>query len=131
MHVKCRQNASDNHPLTVFCPLAPSPAQNVIVSVNNTHIIITWAAPATPNGIVNYIVEVQERDLLYDDTVTITIQEVTQLTLILGYSVMPYSEYTVIVTSQTSAGMGRSAPGTLVTPEEGTVCFTCTFWALH
>lgn len=100
----------------------PSPAQNVSVSSNVTHIVITWEPPSEPNGIVNYTVVLQETDLLLNSTVDITSEEeVTELMLVVPYVTKPYREYVAIVTAQTSAGVGESAEGTLMTPEEGAV----------
>ena len=101
---------------------APSPAQNLTLDNNDTHIFITWAAPAYPNGVVNYTVEVQERSLLYNTGVPATTIEsvvTAELELIVEYMVEPYSEYTVSVTSQTSAGVGVAVNDSFQTPEEG------------
>ena len=100
----------------------PSPAQSLTLGYNDTHIFIAWAAPANPNGIVNYTVEVQERSLLDDISVpAMTVRSIvtTDLELIVDYVVGPYSEYTVNVTSQTSAGMGVAISESFQTPEEG------------
>ena len=81
-----------------------------------------WAAPAYPNGVVNYTVEVQERSLLDDASVAATTIEsvvTAELELIVEYVVEPYSEYTVSVTSQTSAGMGVAVNDSFQTPEGG------------
>lgn len=89
---------------------------------NDTHIFITWAAPTNPNGVVNYTVEVQERNLLDDNSVpamTVISEVTTDLMLIVSYMLEPYSEYTVSVTSQTSAGMGVAVNDSFQTPEEG------------
>jgi hypothetical protein len=102
--------------------VAPSPARNLTLDNNDTHIFITWAAPAYPNGIVNYTIELQERSLLDDANVlatTIQSEVTADLELIVGYTVEPYSEYTVSVTSQTSAGMGVAVNDSFETPEEG------------
>lgn len=107
-------------PAFFFYFLAPSSAQNLTLTNNATYITITWAPPTTPNGIVNYTVEVQERDLLSSDICSITMQETSQLTLSVEYTVKPYSDYTVSVASQTSAGMAEAVTESFQTPEEGT-----------
>ena len=98
----------------------PSPAQNVSVSSNETHIIIRWDPPFEPNGVVNYTVLLQETDLVQNTTIDITLEEVTELSLIVSFETNPYREYVAIVTAQTGAGMGESTQGTLMTPEGGT-----------
>ena len=92
-----------------------------MVSVNDTHIIVMWSAPATPNGVVNYTVMLQERNLVFNSTVVITTHVVTQLFLIEERMVKPYTEYSAIVTAQTSAGEGDSAMGSITTSEEGMI----------
>ena len=105
-----------------FFNAAPTPAQNLTLDNNDTHIFITWAAPAYPNGIVNYTVEVQERSLLDDTSVPVTTIEsvvTTELELTVGYMPEPYSVYTVSVASQTSVGMGMAVNDSFQTPEGG------------
>ena len=105
----------------LFLP-APSSARNLTLDFNDTAIFISWVAPAYPNGVVNYTVEVQEESLLDDTGVPAAIiaSEVTaDLELIVNYEVEPYSNYTVIVTSQTSAGEGMPVMESFETPEEG------------
>ena len=98
----------------------PSPVLDLTASFNDTHIIITWEPPSAPNGLVNYTVVVQERDLLSDDTnIPVTEVVTTELELIVEYPVEVYSEYTVNVTSQTSAGEGETETMQFQTPEEG------------
>jgi hypothetical protein len=88
---------------------------------NDTHIIISWSEPANPNGIVTYSVVVMERDQLTNEINTIASETmVTELGLIVDYIVEPYSEYTLNVTSETSAGMGDPTLFSFQTPEEGT-----------
>ena len=89
------------------------------VSSNGTHIIITWDPPFEPNGVVNYTVLLQETDLVQNTTIDITLEEVTELSLIVSFETNPYREYVAIVTAQTGAGMGESTQGTLMTPEGG------------
>ena len=100
-------------------PLVPSPVQNLRISFNNTHIIITWDAPEFPRGLVNYTVVVRERNLLSGATDVIGMDVVTELQLIVDYPVEVYSEYVINVTSQTSAGEGDTETIMFQTPEEG------------
>ena len=101
---------------------APNAVQNLSGSSNGTHILISWSAPANPNGIVTYSVVVMERDLLTNDTNSIASETmVTELQLVVNFTVKPYSEYTVNVTPQTSAGMGDSTIFPFQSPEEGNV----------
>ena len=87
--------------------------------LNNTHIAVIWDSPASPNGIVSYSVTIEERDLLTDDTVIVFLQTVTQLELFVEYEIAAYSNYTISVTSQTSAGIGDTQIVIVQTPEEG------------
>ena len=105
---------------TIFPLSAPSAAQNVTASPNDTHILISWSEPASPNGVVTYSVEVVERDLLTNDNFTVATENmVTGLELAVNYTEEPYSEYTIVVTSQTGAGMGDPVSVSFQTPEEG------------
>lgn len=74
-----------------------------------------------PNGVVNYTVVLQERDLISNNTVVIATQVVTRLFLTEEQMVKPYTEYSAVVTAQTSAGVGTSAFGLITTNEEGTM----------
>ena len=94
-----------------------------MVSFNDTHITVKWSAPATPNGVVNYTVVLEARDLVFSNTVTIISEVVTQLFLIEELLVQPYTEYTAVVTARTSAGEGESTMGANVTDEAGTIVF--------
>ena len=73
-----------------------------------------------PNGVVNYTVVVQERELLFDVSTNVATELVSggQLFLNVTITTKPYTEYTAIVTSQTTAGQGQSADGSVITPEE-------------
>ena len=100
--------------------LVPSSAQNVWTINNITHIMVTWSPPTTPNGIVNYTVEIRETNLLTSQTTKeFQAMVVTDLFYVFEYSVRPYSRYTVSVTSQTAAGVGETEMDSLDTPEEG------------
>lgn len=99
---------------------APSAVQNLTASSNETHILISWSEPASPNGKVTYSIVVMERDLLTNTIMTVAEEAmVTELELVVNYAVEPYSEYTVSVRSQTGAGMGDPAVFLFQTPEEG------------
>ena len=90
------------------------------VSLNGTHITITWEPPSQPNGIVNYTVLLRETDLVRNTTVDIASEEVTDLLLVVPFATKPYREYVAMVTAQTGAGAGESAEDMLMTPEGGT-----------
>ena len=89
-----------------------------MTSFNDTHIIITWDEPSSPNGLVNYTLVVQERNLLTNDTFVVKMKVVNELELIVDHPVTAYSEYTVNVTSQTSAGEGETRTARFQTMEE-------------
>ena len=90
-----------------------------MASINSTHITVKWDPPAAPNGIVNYTVVIEERNLLTNDLILIFTKNVTELELLVEYAVEAYSEYTTNVRSQTSAGIGETQRVTIQTPEEG------------
>lgn len=96
--------------------LAPSPVQNLTTSFNDTHIIIYWNEPQMPNGILNYSILVEEKDLLTNATRTLLMDEVTERLAVVMAEV--YSEYTVSVTPQTGAGMGNTEMASISTPED-------------
>ena len=99
---------------------APSDARSVRVVTNGTHLRISWSEPASPNGVVTYNIVLMERDRLTSDVITITSETmVTEFKLVVNYAVKPYSEYTVSVVSQTSAGMGDPVMSSFQTPEGG------------
>ena len=99
---------------------APSAVRNLTASPNDTRVLISWREPDTPNGMVTYSVEVMERNLLTNENITIANEGVvTELELSVNYTVEPYSEYTVTVTSRTRAGEGEPATFLFQTPEEG------------
>ena len=108
--------------LLLLCILVPSPVRNLTSTSNGSHIIVTWLAPATPNGLVNYTVEIQERDLLSSvGNSVVMIQSVVtdELELTVAYETRPYHEYSVTVTSRTSAGMGEPVVESFTTEQEG------------
>ena len=90
-----------------------------MVSNNDTHIIVTWEVPTTPNGRVNYTVKVEERDLLTGDVIIILTEVVTGTELTVQYQVEAYSMYNISVTSQTSVGTAEAETDSFTTPEEG------------
>ena len=96
--------------------LAPSPIQNLTTSFNDTHIVFSWDEPETPNGILNYSVVVEERDLLTDATRILLMDEVTERLIVVMAEA--YSKYTVSVTPQTGAGTGDAEIALISTPEE-------------
>lgn len=86
---------------------------------NDTHIFINWAAPANPNGVVNYTVQVLKRSLLDNVSEAIRSEVTAELELVVSTAVEAYTVYTVRVTPQTSAGEGMSVTDSFETPEEG------------
>ena len=104
----------------LYVPPAPSPAQNLTVTSNSSYIFITWAAPENPNGVVNYTVIVRERNLLTNATADIESVVTVALERLVSYEVRAYHEYSISVTSQTSAGMGGTVMKSFLTPAGGT-----------
>lgn len=75
-----------------------------------------------PNGILNYSVRVKERDLVTNEMKILLMDEVTERLAVVLFE--PYSEYTVNVTPQTSAGMGNTEIMSISTPEDSMLCMT-------
>ena len=103
----------------LFIILVPSPVQNLTATSNATHIITMWVAPASPNGLVNYTIEIQEINLLTHEITMFETMTVSEEALILERQVRPYLMYNVSVTSQTSAGAGETVMTSFTTPEAG------------
>ena len=78
-----------------------------------------WGAPASPNGLVNYTIVVQEIDLLTREITLIDDLTVSEEGLVLEYQVRPYSMYNVSVTSLTIAGEGEVMMASFMTEEAG------------
>lgn len=78
-----------------------------------------WGAPASPNGLVNYTIVVQEIDLLTREITLIDDLTVSEEGLVLEYQVRPYSMYNVSVTSLTIAGEGEVMMASFTTEEAG------------
>ena len=79
---------------------------------------IAWDKPANPNGVItSYKVTVQQTDspsvTVYTNT-TLTVTSVTPLVMVL-----PFTDYTVTVAANTSAGQGESTSITVESPEAG------------
>ena len=87
---------------------------------NDTHITITWDPPANPNGLVSYSISMTEIDLLSGESVMVFTDVVSEPGLVLEFLVMAHSEYTINVTSQTSAGVGETETYTFQTQQQGT-----------
>ena len=98
-----------------------------MVKYNASYIFITWAPPQYPNGVVNYTVKVQERNLLTDAIADVQSESTAAMELLLRYEIRAYHEYNISVTSQTSAGPGEAVMESFLTPEESTYCCYCIF----
>lgn len=99
--------------------LVPSPVQSLTASSNFSHIIILWGAPASPNGLVNYTVVLQEINLLNSEITLVESLTVSEESLIVERQVRPFSRYNVSVTSQTIVGEGEVVMFSFDTPEAG------------
>ena len=93
--------------------------QNLSVVLNDSHIAVLWEPPAFPNGIVTYFVAITEMDLFSTEITSLFNDDTAELELIFEYAVVPYSEYNINVTSQTSAGLGETEQLVLQTSESG------------
>ena len=121
----CERWEERNKIINSSVSIAPSPAQNLTATFNDTHIAITWDNPANPNGIVNYNVEIEEADILTNEAVIIFTEVVTDTQLVVEQELAAYFKYTVNVTSQTIAGEGETVTVSFITPEEGVCVCVC------
>ena len=103
---------------------APTIVQLLDITVNDTHVIVTWDAPADPNGAVSYNATVSGINLLNNASVlNPTTVFLSETEYIVPHTSVPYSEYTAVVVPQTSAGSGPSQTDTVRTLEAGTYGF--------
>ena len=106
--------------ILVLLFLVPSSVENLTATINMTHLLVMWCAPTTPNGLVNYTVEIEESDpsnlLPSTPTFETTLSEPDRF---VEYPIRPYSCYDITVTSFTIAGSGKAVKNKLVTPEKG------------
>lgn len=108
--------------ILVLLFLVPSPVQNLTAAINVTHLLVTWCAPANPNGLVSYTVEIGESDLLDQQSNLLTSTFATNLSesdLFVEYPIRAYSRYDISVTSFTIAGSGEAVTTTVETSERG------------
>ena len=102
------------------CSVVPTVVQLLNITVNDTHVIVTWDAPADPNGVVSYNVTVSGINLIDDASVlNLTTVVLAETEYTIPHTSVPYSEYTAVVVPQTSAGSGPSQTDTVQTPEAG------------
>ena len=98
----------------------PTTVQQLNITINSTHVIVTWNAPADPNGVVSYNVTVSGINLLNNASVLAsTTVFLAETEYIVPHTSVPYSEYTAVVVPQTSAGSGPSQTDTVRTLEAG------------
>ena len=103
----------------------PTAVQQLNIMVNDTHVIVTWDAPADPNGVVSYNVTVSGINLLNNASVlTSTPVGLAETEYIVSHTSVPYSEYTAVVVPQTSAGSGPSEMLSTQTDQEGDLIHT-------
>lgn len=106
--------------ILVLLFLVPSPVENLTATSNETHLLVTWCAPTTPNGLVNYTLEIEESDLSNLLTSTTTFETtLSEPDRFVEYPIKAFSRYDITVTSFTIAGNGEAVTTSLETPEGG------------
>ena len=94
--------------------------QQLDITVNGSHVIVTWNAPTNPNGVVSYNVTVSGINLLDNSSVlTSTTVTISDTEYIIPHTSLPHSKYTAVVVPHTSAGGGPSETDTVQTAQAG------------
>ncbi len=99
----------------------PTPVQELSLVVNGTHLTVSWNPPLLPNGVVSYNVTLSGVNLANNEAITISENSaiVMETSYTVTHSSIPYSDYTAVVFSSTSAGPGSMTTVTEQTDEEG------------
>ncbi|XP_064396510.1 phosphatidylinositol phosphatase PTPRQ-like isoform X2 [Halichondria panicea] len=113
---------STNETSTIQTPEeAPTPVQRLALVVNDTHLIVTWIAPMSPNGvIIGYNVTLSGINLVNSMEIGIDPNSVivTDTSYTVAHTSIPYSDYTAVVFASTSAGDSTEETVTEQTLEE-------------
>ena len=104
----------------MMCCTVPAgpPHQFLNVSLSSSSIILSWSAPATPNGVITeYQLQCSGGGQVFSRTVMGS-QTQTQTTTTLS-GLLPYTSYSCNITAHTSVGGGPAATTSLTTVQDG------------
>ncbi|XP_064396511.1 phosphatidylinositol phosphatase PTPRQ-like isoform X3 [Halichondria panicea] len=99
----------------------PTPVQRLALVINDAHLIVTWMAPMSPNGvIIGYNVTLSGVNLANNEVINISENSkiVTDISYTVSHTFIPYSDYTAVVFASTSVGPGPMTTVTEQTPEQ-------------
>ena len=99
----------------MMCCTVPAgpPRQFLSVSFNSTSIIVSWSAPATPNGVITeYQLQCSGGGQVFSRTVMGS-QTTTTLS-----GLLPYTSYSCSITAHTSVGGGPAATTSVTTEQD-------------
>ena len=105
--------------------------QRLALVVNDTHLIVTWMAPMSPNGvIIGYNVTLSGINLVNSMEIEIDPNSVivTDTSYTVAHTSIPYSDYTAVVFASTSAGDSTEETVTEQTLEEGMILYDTTMY---
>ena len=96
----------------------PSEVRNLLSDcTSNNELVAQWAPPLQPNGVISYNVSVTARDLAKGTTVTVQLPNYMGLVPNITVPTEPYTEYTVKVAAETTAGQGQNSTTSCQTAE--------------
>ena len=98
----------------MVCCIVPAgpPRQLFSVAASSTSIVVSWSAPATPNGVIT------EYQLQCSGGGQVFIRSVMETTATLS-GLLPYTNYSCSITAHTSAGGGPAAYFSVFTKQDG------------
>ena len=85
---------------------------------------VSWEEPEFPNGILSYALSIQGVSLATGEIVENLTQSLTETEYLLE-GTLPFSRYTVMITSRTGAGDGAVVTFIFDTPEGSRCPFKC------
>ena len=98
----------------VYTVPAGPPRQFSGIAKNSTSVIVSWNAPATPNGVITeFQLQCSGRGQVFNRTVMGS-QIITSLS-----GLLPYTNYSCSITAHTSAGGGPTATTSVITAQDG------------
>jgi len=89
-----------------------------MLQVEDSGIRVTWQRPLSPNGDLQYTVNLRQEDLATPgNLISLMAQNTTVEEVFFNIDVIPYYNYTADVSPFTGAGMGETTSGFVMTAE--------------
>ena len=112
----------------MMCCTVPAgpPSQFFGIAENSTSIIVSWSAPATPNGVIT---EYQLNCSNGSQRFKLTVMGSQTTTTLSG--LLPYTSYSCNITAHTSVGGGPANTSSTMTLEDGTALFSKNEIVIH